>query len=155
MGTLGNYDNKGLIPHSLEQIFEAKQTLQNQGWKYEMQVTLYCLCGDAFFLFDSSKNDDYGETGQYLFETSMVGSPFISRRKRENSFELLKLLKNSVEVLKILENKLESMKILENKLELLKLLENQPVDGLVPLSIKKFTFESVFERLLKSKANKF
>nr|GEV89757.1 zinc finger, CCHC-type [Tanacetum cinerariifolium] len=73
----------------------------------------------------------------------------------ENSFEVLKLLKNSVEVLKILENKLESMKILENKLESLKLQENQPVDGLVPLFIKKFTSESVFERLLKSKANKF
>ncbi|GJT22585.1 hypothetical protein Tco_0892522 [Tanacetum coccineum] len=49
-----------------------------------LQVTLYCLCGDAFFFFlsDSSKSDDYGETGQDLFETSMVGSPFISRRKR-------------------------------------------------------------------------
>nr|GEY49540.1 hypothetical protein [Tanacetum cinerariifolium] len=39
------------------------------------------------------------------------------------------------------------MKILENKLESLKLQENQPVDGLVPLSIKKFTSEGVFERL--------
>nr|GEX85129.1 hypothetical protein [Tanacetum cinerariifolium] len=55
----------------------------------------------------------------------------------KNSFEVLKLLENSVEVLKILENKLESMKILENKLASLKLQENQPVDGLVPLSIKK------------------
>nr|GEU84144.1 hypothetical protein [Tanacetum cinerariifolium] len=58
----------------------------------------------------------------------------------ENSFAVLKLLKNSVEVLKILENKLKS----------LKLQENQPVDGLVPLSIKKFTSESVFARLLKN-----
>nr|GEW91719.1 hypothetical protein [Tanacetum cinerariifolium] len=77
----------------------------------------------------------------------------------ENSFEVLKLLENSVGVLKILKNKLESMKILknkfesmkilENKLESLKLQKNQPVDGLVPLSIKKFTSESVFARLLK------
>ncbi|GJW52772.1 hypothetical protein Tco_0096857 [Tanacetum coccineum] len=73
----------------------------------------------------------------------------------ENSFEVLKLPENSVEVLKILENKLESMKILENKLESLKLQDNQPVDGLVPLSLKKFTSESVFEGLLKSKDNKF
>ncbi|GJT94339.1 hypothetical protein Tco_1083184 [Tanacetum coccineum] len=73
----------------------------------------------------------------------------------ENSFEVLKLLENSVEVLKILENKLESMKILENKLESLKLQENQPVDGLVPLSIKKFTSESVLARLLKIKDNNF
>ncbi|GJU06694.1 RNA-directed DNA polymerase, eukaryota, reverse transcriptase zinc-binding domain protein [Tanacetum coccineum] len=73
----------------------------------------------------------------------------------ENSFEVLKLLENNMEVLKILENKLESMKILENKLESLKLQENQPVDVLIPLSIKKFTSESVFARLLKSKDNKF
>nr|GEU37083.1 RNA-directed DNA polymerase, eukaryota [Tanacetum cinerariifolium] len=56
---------------------------------------------------------------------------------------------NSVEVLKILKNKLESMKIMENKLESLKLQKNQPVDGLIPLFIKNFTSESVFERLLK------
>ncbi|KAI7735447.1 hypothetical protein M8C21_021640, partial [Ambrosia artemisiifolia] len=36
MGTPGNFDGKGLIPRSLEQIFESRQTLQNQGWKYEM-----------------------------------------------------------------------------------------------------------------------
>ncbi|GJU80865.1 putative RNA-directed DNA polymerase [Tanacetum coccineum] len=48
------------------------------------KVTLYCLCGDAFFFqTDSSQSDNYGETGQYLFETSMVGSPFISRQKRD------------------------------------------------------------------------
>nr|GEX10345.1 kinesin-like protein KIN-14N [Tanacetum cinerariifolium] len=40
MGKLGNYDNKELIPCSLEQILEAKQTLQNQGWNYEMQVSI-------------------------------------------------------------------------------------------------------------------
>nr|GEW56447.1 hypothetical protein [Tanacetum cinerariifolium] len=88
----------------------------------------------------------------------------------ENSFEVLKLLENSMDVLKILENKLKSMKILENKLESMKILENklesmkildnkleslklqenQPVDGLVPLSIKKFTSENVFARLLKT-----
>ncbi|GJZ61192.1 hypothetical protein Tco_0617329 [Tanacetum coccineum] len=73
----------------------------------------------------------------------------------ENSVEVLKVLENSVEVLKILENKFESMKIQENKLESLKLQENQPVDGLVPLSIKRITSEIVFERLLKSRANKF
>ncbi|KAI7731760.1 hypothetical protein M8C21_025843 [Ambrosia artemisiifolia] len=40
MGTPGNFDGKGLIPRSLEQIFESRQTLQNQGWKYEMQVSM-------------------------------------------------------------------------------------------------------------------
>nr|GEW37177.1 hypothetical protein [Tanacetum cinerariifolium] len=79
----------------------------------------------------------------------------VALRDMRNNFEVLKLLENSVDVLKILENKLKSMKILENKLKSLKLQENQSVDGLVPLSIKKFTSEGVFERLLKSKDNNF
>ncbi|KAJ0733791.1 putative minus-end-directed kinesin ATPase [Helianthus annuus] len=40
MGTPGSYDDKGLIPRSLEQIFEARQKLKEQGWKYEMQVSM-------------------------------------------------------------------------------------------------------------------
>jgi hypothetical protein len=31
-------DQKGMIPRSLEQIFQASQTLNSQGWKYKMQV---------------------------------------------------------------------------------------------------------------------
>lgn len=31
-------DQKGLIPRSLEQIFQASQSLGAQGWKYKMQV---------------------------------------------------------------------------------------------------------------------
>ena len=31
-------EQKGLIPRSLEQIFQASQSLQSQGWKYKMQV---------------------------------------------------------------------------------------------------------------------
>nr|GEU74247.1 hypothetical protein [Tanacetum cinerariifolium] len=95
-------------------------------------------------------------TGDEIFPDDICRPENVTKRQNlstlhflkflENSFEVLKLLENSVEVLKILENKLESMKILENKLEPLKLQENQPVDGLVPLFIKKFTFESVFER---------
>lgn len=38
MGKPGNPEQKGLIPRSLEQIFETRQSLQPQGWKYEMQV---------------------------------------------------------------------------------------------------------------------
>lgn len=29
---------KGLIPRSLEQIFQISQSLKDQGWKYKMQV---------------------------------------------------------------------------------------------------------------------
>ncbi|AES89902.2 putative minus-end-directed kinesin ATPase [Medicago truncatula] len=40
MGRPGHPDEKGLIPRSLEQIFQAKQSQQPQGWKYEMQVSM-------------------------------------------------------------------------------------------------------------------
>ncbi|KAL2327961.1 hypothetical protein Fmac_021388 [Flemingia macrophylla] len=40
MGRPGHPDVKGLIPRSLEQIFQAKQSQQPQGWKYEMQVSM-------------------------------------------------------------------------------------------------------------------
>lgn len=38
MGRPGHPEQKGLIPRSLEQIFQTKQSLQPQGWRYEMQV---------------------------------------------------------------------------------------------------------------------
>lgn len=31
---------KGLIPRSLEQIFQISQSLKDQGWKYKMQVSI-------------------------------------------------------------------------------------------------------------------
>ncbi|WJX44748.1 Kinesin-like protein KIN-14N [Trifolium repens] len=40
MGKPGHPDEKGLIPRSLEQIFQTKQSQQPQGWKYEMQVSM-------------------------------------------------------------------------------------------------------------------
>uniref|UniRef100_A0A5B6ZFD7 Kinesin-like protein n=1 Tax=Davidia involucrata TaxID=16924 RepID=A0A5B6ZFD7_DAVIN len=40
MGRPGSPDQKGLIPRSLEQIFQTRQSLQSQGWKYEMQVSM-------------------------------------------------------------------------------------------------------------------
>lgn len=38
MGNPESAENKGLIPRTLEQVFETRQSLQAQGWKYEMQV---------------------------------------------------------------------------------------------------------------------
>lgn len=47
-------DQKGLIPRSLEQIFQISQSLQSQGWKYKMQVlnlVLYLdICDHAVYL---------------------------------------------------------------------------------------------------------
>jgi kinesin family protein C1 len=38
MGRPETFEQKGLIPRSLEQIFQTSQSLQAQGWKYKMQV---------------------------------------------------------------------------------------------------------------------
>jgi hypothetical protein len=43
MGRPGHPEQKGLIPRSLEQIFQTRQALQPQGWRYEMQVSKICL----------------------------------------------------------------------------------------------------------------
>jgi len=40
MGRPDEPDLKGLIPRSLEQIFQTSQSLKDQGWKYTMQVSI-------------------------------------------------------------------------------------------------------------------
>nr|BAJ90626.1 predicted protein [Hordeum vulgare subsp. vulgare] len=40
MGNPEFNDQKGLIPRSLEQIFETSQSLMSQGWKYKMQASM-------------------------------------------------------------------------------------------------------------------
>ncbi|KAJ8459696.1 hypothetical protein OPV22_032622 [Ensete ventricosum] len=40
MGNTGCAEQKGLIPRSLEQIFQTSQSLQCQGWKYKMQASI-------------------------------------------------------------------------------------------------------------------
>lgn len=44
MGKPGQPEQKGLIPRSLQQIFQTRQSLLSQGWKYEMQVSGICMC---------------------------------------------------------------------------------------------------------------
>ncbi|KAH1087496.1 hypothetical protein GYH30_018859 [Glycine max] len=41
MGRPDAPDLKGLIPRSLEQIFQTSQSLKDQGWKYTMHVSIY------------------------------------------------------------------------------------------------------------------
>nr|XP_011470975.1 PREDICTED: kinesin-1 isoform X2 [Fragaria vesca subsp. vesca] len=40
MGRPENPDQKGLIPRSVDQIFQTSQSLQAQGWKYTMQASM-------------------------------------------------------------------------------------------------------------------
>ncbi|KGN64578.1 kinesin-like protein KIN-14C [Cucumis sativus] len=64
MGRPEASEQKGLIPRSLEQIFQASQALQSQGWKYKMQVSMLEI---------------YNETIRDLLSTHRSGGSDITR----------------------------------------------------------------------------
>ncbi|KAL6529619.1 hypothetical protein OROGR_015242 [Orobanche gracilis] len=84
MGKPGPTDQKGLIPRSLEQVFETRQILQAQGWKYEMQVsmleiyneTLRDLLAPNKAGFDLSRAENAGK--QYAIKHDANGNTHIS-----------------------------------------------------------------------------
>ncbi|KAI3702946.1 hypothetical protein L6452_28700 [Arctium lappa] len=97
MGTPGNYDDKGLIPRSLEQIFESKQTLQNQGWKYEMQVSMLEIYNETIrdLLSTNRSGPPEGGTKQHTIKHDANGNTHVSdltifdvRSSREVSYLL-------------------------------------------------------------------
>ncbi|KAI3810005.1 hypothetical protein L1987_19610 [Smallanthus sonchifolius] len=99
MGTPGSYDDKGLIPRSLEQIFEARQKLKEQGWKYEMQVSMLEIYNETIRdLLSSNKScstDSSGNKQQYAIKHDANGSTHVSdltivdvRSSKEVSFLL-------------------------------------------------------------------
>ncbi|KAK1430960.1 hypothetical protein QVD17_14111 [Tagetes erecta] len=97
MGTPGNDDDKGLIPRSLEQIFESKQTLQNQGWKYEMQVSMLEIYNETIrdLLITNRPGSTELRTKQYGIKHDANGNTHVSdltvvdvRSSREVSFLL-------------------------------------------------------------------
>ncbi|EAY79261.1 hypothetical protein OsI_34377 [Oryza sativa Indica Group] len=47
MGNPESQDQKGLIPRSLEQIFQTSQALISQGWKYKMQASMLEIYNEA------------------------------------------------------------------------------------------------------------
>ncbi|KAD5318048.1 hypothetical protein R6Q59_033364 [Mikania micrantha] len=81
MGTPGSYDDKGLIPRSLEQIFEARQKLKDQGWKYEMQVSMLEIYNETIRdLLSSNKSSstDGGNKQQYAIKHDPNGNTHVS-----------------------------------------------------------------------------
>ncbi|KAL9366349.1 hypothetical protein Peur_037548 [Populus x canadensis] len=82
MGKPGNPEQKGLIPRSLEQIFQTRQSLQSQGWKYEMQVSMLEIYNetirDLLSTKDSSRTE-YGSNGkQYTIKHDANGNTHVS-----------------------------------------------------------------------------
>ncbi|XP_022847618.1 kinesin-like protein KIN-14N [Olea europaea var. sylvestris] len=84
MGKPGIPDQKGLIPRSLEQVFETRQTLQSQGWKYEMQVstleiyneTIRDLLATNRLGFDAHRAENMGK--QYAIKHDANGNTHVS-----------------------------------------------------------------------------
>ncbi|KAK4484414.1 hypothetical protein RD792_006993, partial [Penstemon davidsonii] len=84
MGKPGLLDQKGLIPRSLEQVFETRQSLQAQGWKYEMQVSMLEIYNETIrdllapnrSGFDASRAENGGK--QYAIKHDVNGNTYVS-----------------------------------------------------------------------------
>ncbi|XP_057460846.1 kinesin-like protein KIN-14N isoform X2 [Actinidia eriantha] len=103
MGRPGSPDQKGLIPRSLEQIFRARQALQPQGWKYEMQVSMLEIYNETIRdlistnrpSLDMSRSENGVVGKQYTIKHDANGNTHVSdltivdvRSSREVSFLL-------------------------------------------------------------------
>ncbi|OIT35508.1 PREDICTED: kinesin-like protein KIN-14C [Nicotiana attenuata] len=78
-------NQKGLIPRSLEQVFETKQFLQNQGWSYKMQVSMLEIYNETIrdllspsnsSGFDVSRPENGGK--QYAIKHDVNGNTHVS-----------------------------------------------------------------------------
>ncbi|KAL8046444.1 hypothetical protein ABFS82_08G179000 [Erythranthe guttata] len=78
MGKQGPPDQKGLIPRSLEQVFESRQILEAQGWKYEMQVSMLEIYNETIrdLLAPNRSNFDAGK--QYAIKHDSNGNTHVS-----------------------------------------------------------------------------
>ncbi|KAK0601440.1 hypothetical protein LWI29_024286 [Acer saccharum] len=83
MGKPGQPDQKGLIPRSLEQIFQTRQALKSQGWKYEMQVSMLEIYNETVRDLlssnrDSSRMENGNATKQYAIKHDANGNTHVS-----------------------------------------------------------------------------
>ncbi|KAL2247583.1 kinesin-like protein KIN-14N [Sesamum indicum] len=84
MGKPGPPDQKGLIPRSLEQVFETRQILEAQGWKYEMQVSMLEIYNETIrdllspnrSSFDATRLENSGK--QYAIKHDPNGNTHVS-----------------------------------------------------------------------------
>ncbi|KAL4332972.1 hypothetical protein GQ457_07G013820 [Hibiscus cannabinus] len=100
MGNPGQLDEKGLIPRSLEQIFQTTQALQRQGWRYEMQVSMLEIYNETIrdlisINRDSSRTENGVAGKQYMIKHDANGNTLVSdltivdvRSSKEVSFLL-------------------------------------------------------------------
>ncbi|KAK7846158.1 kinesin-like protein kin-14n [Quercus suber] len=82
MGRPGHPEQKGLIPRSLEQIFQTRQALKAQGWRYEMQVSMLEIYNETIrdlLSTNRSSSTDNGVAGkQYAIKHDGNGNTHVS-----------------------------------------------------------------------------
>ncbi|CAN8246212.1 unnamed protein product [Cochlearia groenlandica] len=85
MGRSQTPEQKGLIPRSLEQIFETTQALSAQGWKYKMQVSMLEIYNESLrdllstnrtIAIESARGDNNGR--QYTITHDTKGNTHVS-----------------------------------------------------------------------------
>ncbi|KAJ8477062.1 hypothetical protein OPV22_020789 [Ensete ventricosum] len=83
MGNTEHAEQKGLIPRSLEQIFQTSQSLQYQGWKYKMQVSMLEIYNETIRDLlspghPSSLEASGGLSKQYTIKHDTCGNTIVS-----------------------------------------------------------------------------
>ncbi|CAN0852508.1 Kinesin-like protein KIN-14C [Linum grandiflorum] len=71
-------DLKGLIPRSLEQVFEASQSLMAQGWKYKMQASMLEIYNETIRDLLSPNSSSSTDTKQYKIQHDTSGNTHVT-----------------------------------------------------------------------------
>ncbi|KAJ9566172.1 hypothetical protein OSB04_002138, partial [Centaurea solstitialis] len=69
---------KGLIPRSLEQVFQTSQALAAQGWKYKMQASMLEIYNETIRDLLSPRSEIGGAGKQYAIRHDADGNTFVS-----------------------------------------------------------------------------
>ncbi|KAK8472480.1 hypothetical protein PHAVU_002G218100 [Phaseolus vulgaris] len=80
MGRPDAPDLKGLIPRSLEQIFQTSQSLKDQGWKYTMQASILEIYNETIrdLLSYARKENGASSSKQYTIKHDANGNTHVS-----------------------------------------------------------------------------
>ncbi|XP_021719594.1 kinesin-like protein KIN-14C [Chenopodium quinoa] len=86
MGRPQSMDQKGLIPRSLEQIFETSQRLSAQGWKYKMQASVLEIYNETIrdllapnrTCWDATRTENGVPGKQYAIKHDANGETYVS-----------------------------------------------------------------------------
>ncbi|XP_057538372.1 kinesin-like protein KIN-14C [Amaranthus tricolor] len=86
MGRPQSVDQKGLIPRSLEQIFETSQRLSAQGWKFKMQASVLEIYNESIrdllvtnrTSWDAARTENGVSGKQYTIKHDANGDTYVS-----------------------------------------------------------------------------